>query len=196
MILTGSGCVAEAMRLAPAGLEEAFGLLPIPPVAGLQVRVAPVRVALGLGSTHGAPGLADALEGLLGHRLDPTPGSCRGDDPRSIWTGPDRWLLTSDRAERFDLLRAVTACLPRSVLVTDVTDGLPAIELEGPNAPALLAHGCSVDVEDGCSARTLLALQPVTLVVLGGTIRLFADRSLVPFLWAWLARHVPLVAAD
>ncbi|WP_169728299.1 aminomethyltransferase family protein [Geminicoccus roseus] len=182
-------------KLAPLGPIEAFGLAPVPAVSGLRVGIAPVRVAVGLAGTHGAPGLALALAGLLGHAPDPAPGSCTGADPCSIWTGPDRWLVTSDQAQRFELVRAVQQAAPRSVLVTDVTDGLPAIELAGPGARRLLAHGCPAEIADGRSARTLLALQPVTLVARGETVRVFTDRSLVPFLWDWIGRHAPLAAA-
>jgi sarcosine oxidase subunit gamma len=185
--------VAEPSILTPAPLEQALDLPPIPGVAGLRVTVAPIRAAVGLASTHGSAGLPESLEGVLGHRLDRRPGSCQGNDPCSIWTAPDRWLVTSDRVERFAFVAGIMAAVPRSVLVTDVTDGLPAIELTGSGARALLAHGCSVEVADGCSARTLLALQPVTLVARGDRVRVFVDRSLVPFLWSWIGRHVPLV---
>ena len=186
--------MADIQDLAATAVEDAFGLAPIVASPGLRVSMAPIRVAIGLGSTHGSPGVAEALADIIGHRLDPRPGSCHGDDPRSIWTAPDRWLLTSDREDRFGFAAKVAAAAPRSVLVTDVTDGLPAIELAGPGARVLVAHGCSVEVADGCSARTLLALQPVTLVATGERVRVFVDRSLLPFLWDWIARHMPLVA--
>ena len=187
--------MAEPVLLEALPIERAFDLPPLAAVPGVKVGIAPIRVAIGLGSTHGAPGLPEALDELLGHRLDRRPGACQGDDPCSIWTGPDRWLVTSDRMERFLLVDRIMAAVPRSVLVTDVTDGLPAIEVAGPNARALLAHGCSVEVADGCSARTLLALQPVTLVAKGERIRVFADRSLVPYLWSWIGRHMPLAGS-
>lgn len=186
--------MADLHKLTSEPLDVAFGLEPIPAVAGLQVEVAPLRAAIGLAGTHGSKDLAASLETLLGHRLDPSPGSCQGHDPRSIWTAPDRWLLTSGQEDRFAWFARISAAVPRSVLVTDVTDGLPAIELRGPGARALLAHGCPVQLLDGRSARTLLALQPVTLVARDDTILVFTDRSLVPFLWAWIARHVKLLA--
>ena len=182
-----------ADRLIPTNPLDAFSLPPIAPVPGLQVGLAPIKAAVGIAGTHGASGIAAALEPILGHCLDLTPGSCTGEDPVSIWTGPDRWLVTSDHRDRFPLMQAIARALPRSALATDVTDGLPAIELAGPAAPRLLAHGCPIILEDGRSARTLLALQAVTLASSGATIRIFVDRSLVPFLWHWLARHVPLV---
>ena len=184
--------MADRLCLSPIGPEAAYGLAPIPPVAGLTVRLAPVLVAVGIAATRGSAGLADALQAVLGHRLDSEPGRCAGDDPRSIWTAPDRWLVTSDRRDRFAFVEAIEAAVVGTALVTDVTDGLPAIEMAGPAARSLLAHGCSTGVADNYSARTLLALQPVTLAARGDAIRLFVDRSLLPYLWNWLARHAVL----
>jgi len=195
MILPGSASVAEVFELRPLPLADALGLVPIPAVEGLRVEVAALRAVIGVAGTHGAAGLGDALADVLGHRLDPAPGSAGGTEPRSLWTGPDRWLVASERSDRFDLARRIREAAPRPTLVTDLTDGLPAIDLIGPRARELLAHGCPVTLADGRVARTLLALQPVTLLSEADRVRLFTDRALVPFLWDWLARHAPLAAA-
>ena len=184
--------MAESLRLFPIDPEAAYGLTPIPPVPGVTVRLAPVRVAVGIAATRGSAGLADALQAVLDHRIDGEPGGCAGDDPRSIWTAPDRWLVTSDRQDRFAFVEAIEVAAAGAALVTDVTDGLPALDLVGPAVKSLLAHGGSTRVSDNGSARTLLALQPVTLAARGDAIRLFVDRSLLPYLWNWIARHALL----
>ncbi|WP_159718986.1 aminomethyltransferase family protein [Geminicoccus flavidas] len=187
--------MAEVFELRPLPLADALGLAPIPAVMDLRVEVAALRAVIGVAGTHGAAGLGEALADVLGHRLDPTPGSAGGPEPRSLWTGPDRWLVVSEHLDRFDLARRIRAAAPRATLVTDLTDGLPAIDLIGPGAWELLAHGCPAVPADGQVARTLLALQPVTLLADADRVRLFTDRGLVPFLWDWLARHAPLAAA-
>ncbi|WP_222183852.1 sarcosine oxidase subunit gamma [Geminicoccus harenae] len=187
--------MAEIFELRPLPLAEALGLAPIPPIEGLRVEVAAPSAVIGVAGTHGAAGLGDALADVLGHRLDPTPGSAGGTEPRSLWTGPDRWLVVSEQLDRFALARRIREAGPCPTLVTDLTDGLPAIDLVGPRARELLAHGCPVVPADGQVARTLLALQPVTLLGEAHRMRLFTDRGLVPFLWDWLARHAPLAAA-
>jgi sarcosine oxidase subunit gamma len=116
-----------------------------------------------------------------------------GEDPVFCRIAPDAWLIESALHEATDLLAAVrTGCGRRSFAVTDVSDALVTITVEGAQAPALLARGCGLDLSPGafgnsaCS-RTRLAQLPVVLRRL--TTEKFecaVDRPAAQWLYDWM----------
>jgi sarcosine oxidase subunit gamma len=186
------------VELQPAHPLAAIGLSPRSRLAtGVEVEPAPVVATFGLSSTHGSVGLPESLAAVLGHGLDRTPNRWQGEEPMSLWTGPDRWLVIHAAGRRHDHLRRLEEAAPRpGCVVNDLTDGLVVRDVLGPNRLALIAHGCSLDLEamaPGTGARTLFALQPMTLAVMADRVRLIVDRSLLRHLWLWLDRHLPLM---
>ncbi len=94
-----------------------------------------------------------------------------------LWLGPDEWLVLGGREEDY----------PDAAAVVDVSANRVAFELSGSGAADVLAAGCSVEVEPGCCAQTLLARAQVIL------FRPEPDRwwilvrpSFAPYLRAWL----------
>jgi sarcosine oxidase subunit gamma len=116
-----------------------------------------------------------------------------GDDP-VIWRiAPDTWLLSSALHEAAEIVPAVrTGCGRRACAVTDVSDSLVTIWIEGGQGPALLARGCGVDLAPGAfgpqaCTRTRLAGEPVLLRrALPERLECIVDRSVARWLYDWM----------
>ena len=94
-----------------------------------------------------------------------------------LWLGPDEWLVLGGRESDY----------PDAAAVVDVSANRVVFELSGAEAGDVLATGCSVEVDPGCCAQTLLARAQVIL------FRPEPDRwwilvrpSFAPYVRAWL----------
>jgi heterotetrameric sarcosine oxidase gamma subunit len=117
-----------------------------------------------------------------------------GDDPRSLWLGPDRWLLVSDSMPADAVIaacdEALTGVLHNAV---DYSAGLAVLRLAGGGARQLLATGTGIDLRpaefaEGACCRTRLArIAAVITVDASGRFEIYADRSYESYLTSWLA---------
>jgi sarcosine oxidase, subunit gamma len=113
---------------------------------------------------------------------------------RTLWLGPDEWLVTCPSGMAPDLLGRLTRALAgRRAMVTDLSASRSVIEIGGERARRLLEKGCGLDLHPrafgpGCCALTLFARLPVILDQLGGApaYRLFVGRSAALWLAQWL----------
>jgi heterotetrameric sarcosine oxidase gamma subunit len=115
-----------------------------------------------------------------------------GADPIIWWVAPDAWLIQSAR-EGDDLAAQLRAdCMNLPCAVTDLSDALVTIALEGPDAGAVLARGCGLDLRAGsfgaqACARTRLAQLPVLIrKATSKRFELVVDRSAAQYLEDWL----------
>src|SRR5688572_27442350 len=147
-----------------------------------------VRLQLGARSQKTASSLK-----VAGRPLPVAANTWSGDDPVSWRIAPDTWLLSSALHEAAEIIPAVrTGCGRRSYAVTDVSDSLVTIWVEGTDAQALLARGCGLALSVGAfgpqaCARTRLAQLPV--VIRRATPERFecvVDRSAAQWLYDWL----------
>jgi sarcosine oxidase subunit gamma len=99
------------------------------------------------------------------------------DERTVLWLGPDEWLVLGGREEDYSGASAAV----------DVSANRTLLELTGEGSADVLASGCSVEVEPGRCAQTLLARAQVIL------FRPEPDRwwilvrpSFAPYLRAWL----------
>jgi sarcosine oxidase, subunit gamma len=94
-----------------------------------------------------------------------------------LWLGPDEWLVLGGREEDYTSASAAV----------DVSANRVLFELAGQGAADVLASGCSVEVETGRCAQTLLARSQV-IVFRPGAERwwILVRPSFVPYLRAWL----------
>ena len=135
------------------------------------------------------------LESLLGNILPQSPQEKVSNMPTAYWLGPNDWLLL-DPVQEIDRIASAlrestngaTSC------VTDVTDAWSIIDMSGEDAPARLAQGCSVDLDDNelPSGRYVLTrLQHLSIIIHRldnkPRFRVLVDRSVARFLWDWLA---------
>lgn len=113
---------------------------------------------------------------------------------RTLWLGPDEWLVTSPEGTAPDLVGRLTRALAgRQATVTDLSSSRAVIEITGIEARALLAKGCGLDLHPrafgpGCCAQTLFARLPVIIDQLSAAplYRLFVRRSAARWLAEWL----------
>jgi sarcosine oxidase subunit gamma len=113
---------------------------------------------------------------------------------RTLWLGPDEWLITAPDGAVPELLSWITrAVADRRASVTDLSAGRVVIEIAGPRARALLEKGCGLDLHPraftpGCCAQTLFARLPVILDQTSPApgYRLFVRRSAARWLCDWL----------
>ncbi len=172
----------------PAGSARTVVLRDVrwPTLVELRVATAP----------DGSLGDAGGVESLLGLRL-PAAGRASGDGTRlAVWLGPGWWLL--DAPEPDDIaLEATLAHRLRGtagrVSAADVSAGFAVLELSGPRAPAVLAHGCSIDLHPrvfgpGRAARTMLAKAQVVFAQTDDvpTYRIWVRSSFARYLVGWL----------
>ncbi|MBM4218923.1 MAG: hypothetical protein FJ171_04660 [Gammaproteobacteria bacterium] len=116
-----------------------------------------------------------------------------GDDPVFMRIAPDTWLIESALHDAPDLVPAVrSGCGRRSYAVTDVSDSVVTIAVEGALAAALLARGCGLDVSaetfgNSACARTRLAQLPVVVRrVNSERFECLVDRSAAQWLYEWM----------
>ena len=113
---------------------------------------------------------------------------------RTLWLGPDEWLVTSPRDTAPDLMGRITRALAgRQAMVSDLSSSRAVIEIAGRQSRALLEKGCGLDLHPrafgpGHCAQTLFARLPVIIDQLSAApaYRLFVRRSAARWLVDWL----------
>ncbi len=113
---------------------------------------------------------------------------------RSLWLGPDEWLVTAPEGLAPDLPgRLARALAGRHASVLDLSASRVIIEIAGARARDLLQKGCGLDLHPrafgpGQCAQTLFAKLPVIIDQLGAApvYRLFVRRSAARWLAEWL----------
>ena len=118
-------------------------------------------------------------------------------DPRSLWLGPDRWLLVGSTDTPGILLdsckQELTGILHHAV---DYSSALSTQKVTGKNAWQLLASGTSIDLRPehfrvGSCCRTRLA-QVAAVIVADGTdaFSVHVDGSYAAYLAEWFAESI------
>jgi heterotetrameric sarcosine oxidase gamma subunit len=158
----------------------------------LRFSVLPLRTVLRLQLGARSQKTVASLR-IAGRSLPVAMNSWSGDDPVFMRVAPDTWLVESALHEASDLIPAVRAgCGRRSFAVTEVSDALVTIAVEGSLAAALLARGCGVDVSaetfgSSACARTRLAQLPVVVRrVNSERFECLVDRSTAQWLYDWM----------
>jgi sarcosine oxidase, subunit gamma len=132
---------------------------------------------------------------LAGVPLPLTPNRVAGMGPlRTLWLGPDEWLVTAPQGFAPDLLgRLRRAVAMRHAALVILSASRAIIEVKGPQALTLLQKGCGIDLHPrvfgpGQCARTVFAKLPVIIDQLSPAplYRLFVRRSAARWLAEWL----------
>ncbi len=113
---------------------------------------------------------------------------------RTLWLGPDEWLVTAPEGAAPDLMGRLTRALDgRHAAVSDLSASRAIIEITGRRARALLEKGCGLDLHPrafgpGSCAQTLLAKLPVIIdqTSAAPAYRVFVRRSTARWLCQWL----------
>ena len=112
---------------------------------------------------------------------------------RTLWLGPDQWLITAPDGAAPDLLSWIRrAAADRRGEVTDLSASRIVIEIAGREARTLLEKGCGLDLHPrafsaGSCAQTLFAKLPVIIDQTNAApnYRLFVRRSAARWLADW-----------
>src|SRR5262245_41787796 len=179
-------------------------------IAAPGVTVGECAVSAQIAVTGDMAAAAVTLGAIIDQVPPAHPNHIAGKDPYLLWLAPDKRLIVSQSADRFDLVHRLTATLAgKLAAVSDLTDGLVALDILGPRARDLLAMGCGLDLDPQAftplvSARTLFANQPVLIYPLAAPegrwepataripqppnrgYRLHVDRAILHYLWKWL----------
>lgn len=162
--------------------------------AGIEIRGEPFPGVINLRLPIGASEALATAAKPLGIDLPTVPGRTTTNGAVSaLWIGPDEWLVATNGVR--GLLPSLRDALAgRHAAITDVGDGIAAIEVAGTHAIDHLRKGCGIDLHPaafatGQCARTGLAQVTVVLHRLDDTprFRLYVDRSAADYLWSWLA---------
>jgi heterotetrameric sarcosine oxidase gamma subunit len=158
----------------------------------LRVSVLPARAIVRLQLGARSQKTVNSLK-IAGRPMPIAANSWSGDDPVICRIAPDTWLLMSALHDAPEIIPAVrTGCGRRSFAVTDVSDSLVTLWIEGSDTQALLARGCGLDLSLGAfglqaCARTRLAQLPV--VIRRATPDRFecvVERASAQWLYDWL----------
>lgn len=142
-------------------------------------------------SLRGGAEVRAAADRALGFTLPST--ACRASvagERAALWLGPDEWLLLAGEHEEWTALRASLAPLPHALV--DVSHRQVALEVSGLEAPALLAAGCPLELDElafpvGMCTRTVLAKAQIVLWrTAPETFRLEVWRSFALYVSAFL----------
>jgi sarcosine oxidase subunit gamma len=161
----------------------------------LAVREVPFTAQLNLRTNPSDSRIGDAVHKALGFVLPRDPNTAASAGGRSaLWLGPDEWLIVGGEGEESLLTRVLNTALGESFgSVVDVSANRTVIELSGPAARDVLAHGCLVDLHPrvfgpGRCAQTLLAKAQVIIHQVNDapTFHLYVRTSFAWYVAEWL----------
>jgi sarcosine oxidase subunit gamma len=138
------------------------------------------------------PQQRQGLESVLGAALPESPSASSSGFHEILWLAPGQWLIRDTDAERDISARIEEACRGALFHVTDVTDALRAVEIDGRRAGDLIAKGCSLDLHPtvfrvGQAKRSLLGQIRVLLhQVSGSCYRIYFDVSVQEHAMQWV----------
>lgn len=149
---------------------------------------------LNLRGNAGDAAFSAAVRGVTGTALPVEPNTVTRGDNDIFWLGPDEWLLCCESGRATGLAEALGRELDgQHVAINDLSDGLVTLRLTGETAAAVLARGCTLDLDPsaflvGHCAQTAVAKTNVLLVrnedVAG--FRLVVRLSFADYLIEWL----------
>jgi sarcosine oxidase subunit gamma len=161
----------------------------------LAVRELPFTAQLNFRTDPSDSRVAEGVRKALGFVLPKDPNTAASAGGRSaLWLGPDEWLIVGGEGEESLLTRVLHTARGETVgSVVDVSANRTVIELSGPAARDVLAHGCLVDLHPrafgpGRCAQTLLAKAQVIVHQVNDapTFHLYVRTSFAWYVAEWL----------
>jgi sarcosine oxidase, subunit gamma len=161
----------------------------------LALRELPFTAQLNFRANPSDGRVAEAVRKALGFVPPKDPNTAASAGGRSaLWLGPDEWLIVGGEGEESLLTRVLHTALGDTFgSVVDVSGNRTVIELSGPAARDVLAHGCLVDLHPrvfgpGRCAQTLLAKAQVIIHQVNDapTFHLYVRTSFAWYVAEWL----------
>jgi sarcosine oxidase, subunit gamma len=188
--------IAEAVRRSPlADYRERFTALSTASRGDLSIRELPyltqINFRAGPNDTGTMQGLASSLEFVL--PIAPNTVASRG-DRRALSLGPDEWLIVGPEDQQKAIAQSLRDGLGGAAgSIVDVSANRTILEIGGPNARDLLAHGVPIDIDSrsfgqGRCAQTLLAKAQVIIERASDdpTFHIYARSSYASYVADWL----------
>ena len=99
-----------------------------------------------------------------------------------IWLGPDEWLILGENGSSDDIIAELDVPEAGHVAVTEISDALGTVTIEGPHARDVLAKHCAIDLHPsaftkGMAAQTLLSHAGITMTCLDDDKLLIIGRT-------------------
>jgi sarcosine oxidase subunit gamma len=187
--------IAEAVRrTALADYNDRFAALTASSGGALSIRELPFLSQVNLRADPTDGGLMQRLAAALGFALPVVPNSVASrEDCRALWLAPDEWLVVGPDGQHETLEQALRNGLDRDLgSIVDVSANRTVLEIGGPKAPELLAHGVPIDLDarsfgaDRC-AQTLLAKAQVIIERRDeSAFHVYARTSFASYVADWL----------
>jgi len=122
------------------------------------------------------------------------PSQIAGSDPRSLWLGPDRWLLTSDTLPPAAMIDSCSMALDGILHhAVDYSSGLTLMRIVGPDARQLLETGTGTDLRpasfpvNSCCRTRFAQIAAVIVAAAPDSYDVYVDRSYGAYLAKCLA---------
>jgi sarcosine oxidase subunit gamma len=142
--------IAEAVRRsALADYTDRFAALTAASRGELLIREHPFVSQVNLRPDPKDAGLLQRLASILGFFLPIVPNTVGSrEERRALWLGPDEWLVVGPDGQQEAIEQALRDGLNGAFgSIVDVSANRTLLEVRGPTAPELLAHGVSLDLD-------------------------------------------------
>jgi len=189
--------IAEAVRRsALADYTDRFAALSAATGSELSIRELAFVSQINLRADPKDANVMQRLAEALGFALPVVPNTVavKG-DRRVLWLGPDEWLLVGPDGQQMAFEQALRTGLNGGFgsIVVDVSANRTLLEIRGPKAHKLLAHGVPIDLDarsfgPGRCAQSLLAKAQVIVERRSEeeAFHLFVRSSFAGYLADWL----------
>ena len=163
--------IAEAVRRsALADYADRFAALSATTDGKLSIRELPFVLQINLRADPNDVRLMQEMESALGFALPVVPNTSGSrEDRRALWLGPDEWLVVGPDGQHEAVEQALRNGLNGAFgSIVNVSANRTLLEIRGPKARELLAHGVPIDLDGrsfgpGRCSQTLLAKTQVII---------------------------------
>ena len=187
--------IVEAVRRsALVDYTDRFAALSAASDGDLSVRELPFVAQVNLRADPNDAGLMRRLAAALGFALPVVPNMVAArEDRRALWLGPDEWLVVGPDGEQEAVEKALRNGLNGAFgSIVDLSANRTLLEIHGPKARELLAHGVPIDLDarsfgPGRCAQTLMAKAQVILERRHeSAFHVYARSSFASYVAGWL----------
>ena len=188
--------IAEAVRRsALADYADRFAALSAATGGELSIRELPFVSQVNLRADPKDVGLMQRFGGALGFALPMAPNTVASrEDRRALWLCHDEWLVVGPVGQEAALEQLLRNGLDGAFgSIVDVSANRTLLEIRGPKARELLAHGVPIDLDarsfgPGRCAQTLMAKAQVTVERRNdeAAFHLYIRCSFASYLGGWL----------
>ena len=157
--------IAEAVRRSALGdYADRFATLSAASRGELSIRELSFVSQMNLRADPKDANVMQRLADALGFAVPAIPNTVAAKgDRRALWLGPDEWLLVGPGGQQEALAQTLRSGLNGALgSIVDVSANRTLLEIRGPKARGLLAHGVPIDLDPrsfgaGRCAQTMLA---------------------------------------